>query len=100
MQRDVAVQQYFGLEDTYDAFLEPEIKNLVQRDLLKINVYFKTLSVRVVEETAKYDLAGIMAAVGGATGLYLGVALVALFEVVEVALLGFCKRRQLQKYTT
>ena len=55
-------------------------------NLLQINVYFKTLNVKRVGETAVYDSlfgSSFVAALGGALSLFLGISLSMVFEVLE-----------------
>ena len=55
-------------------------------NLLQVNVYFKTLNVKRVGETAVYDSlfgSSFVAALGGALSLFLGISLSMVFEVFE-----------------
>ena len=80
-------------------------KQFIQREFLKAEVYYRTLNVKVFEEQPKYTVSkknlngkrkyshgekvfqteAIVSALGGALGLYLGVAIILVFEFIELA---------------
>ena len=53
-------------------------------NLLKFNVYFKTMDSRLVEESVMYDAPALLYALGGALSLFLGISLAMVFEIVEL----------------
>ena len=53
-------------------------------NLLKFNVYFKTMDSRLVEESVMYDTLALLYALGGALSLFLGISLAMVFEIVEL----------------
>ena len=79
------------------------IKQRIQEDFVKADVYFQTLNVQTIRQEKKYSVSftalkwdslwlksfippqidGFFAGLGGALSLFLGMALVMLFEVVE-----------------
>ncbi len=84
-----------------------DIKSSLLEDYARADVYFKTLNVQTVEERAKYpnvrisratrkrlffrillnkcfQVASLFASLGGALSLYLGVAIIMCFELVEL----------------
>ncbi|CAM6055018.1 unnamed protein product [Sphagnum tenellum] len=60
------------------------IKKTIQENLVQANVYYETLNVRSVTQTAKYSSDTFVASLGGALGLYMGMAVIMMFEVVEL----------------
>ena len=63
---------------------QEEMQDSMKENLLKVNVYFKTMDSRLVEESATYDTTSILYAVGGAISLWLGISLSMIFEVFEL----------------
>ena len=55
----------------------------MKMNMLKFNVFFKTLNSQEVEELVKYDLTTTFYAIGGALSLFLGISLSMIFEVLE-----------------
>lgn len=55
----------------------------VRKNLVHIHVFYETFNVDVVEETADYSLTSLFSDVGGITGLYLGMSIVTVFELLE-----------------
>ena len=54
----------------------------VEKDLARLHVYYEELSVEVVEEHVAYPFIKMIADMGGIIGLYLGISIGTLFEVV------------------
>ena len=52
---------------------------------MKVQVYYGSQSVTSIEEVGKYNFESLLSSFGGALSLYLGVSLVALFELIEFA---------------
>lgn len=61
------------------------LRELVRGQFVSVKVYYGTMSVSYVKELAKYNFESLLSSFGGAFSLYLGISLVALFEVVELA---------------
>ena len=53
---------------------------------MQVNVYFKTLSTHMVTESPSYEGITIIYAFGGALSLWLGISLIAIFEIVELCI--------------
>lgn len=71
------------------------VRSFVQRNFLSISVYFETKRVEKIVESEKYPTSGLMSSLGGAISLYLGMSLLAVFELTELALkfaVGCCQR--------
>ena len=59
-------------------------KEKLMQSVAKLKVYFSTSAIEVQEELPKYTVGSLISNLGGAMSLYLGVTIVALFEIVEV----------------
>ena len=61
---------------------------LVVNDLnfyvLQVNIFLTSLTYENIQETPAMDVAQLMSNLGGVIGLYLGVSIVAAFEVFEL----------------
>ncbi|TRY69119.1 hypothetical protein TCAL_04115, partial [Tigriopus californicus] len=62
------------------------IKNHVEGNFLKLEVYFANKYIRKTKETKEFPLAAILSSVGGAISLWVGASFITLFEFVELAL--------------
>ena len=51
---------------------------------LQVNIFFTSLTYENIQETPAMDVAQLMSNLGGVIGLYLGVSIVAAFEVFEL----------------
>ena len=72
---------------TANPLLQEEARRLQEDakvNLLKFNVYFKTMDSRLVEESVMYDAPALLYALGGALSLFLGISLAMVFEIVEL----------------
>ena len=49
-----------------------------------MNIFFTSLTYENIQETPAMDVAQLMSNLGGVIGLYLGVSIVAAFEVFEL----------------
>ena len=55
----------------------------------KVIVYFHSLSFNEINQEKKYTMEGLLGAIGGILGVYLGISFFAIFEMFEVILRGF-----------
>ena len=61
------------------------IRESVERDFLRLDIFYTTTTTDLVEEVAKYATPyATLSTVGGVLSLYLGITLVSMFEVVEL----------------
>ncbi|CAG0899054.1 unnamed protein product [Darwinula stevensoni] len=84
-----------GLDDTLLALRSNEAKYLkvqeqLQKDMLKVEIFFRSLNIQVIQEQPKYDLNGLVSSLGGVFGIYLGMCAVMFIEVVEFLALLLC----------
>jgi len=63
---------------------EDEIKQTIQEDFTRAEIYYQTMNVVTLRQDPKYTLQSLFGALGGGLSLYLGVAVVMLFEVIEL----------------
>ncbi|CAG0908640.1 unnamed protein product, partial [Darwinula stevensoni] len=57
--------------------------NMVQDDLVKVDVYFQSLNLNVIEQQPKRDLKSLISDLGGILGIYLGLCIIVLIEIFE-----------------
>ena len=50
----------------------------------QLNVFFKSLSVETVAESAEYTWQSFLSTLGGARSLWLGITFLQIFEVIEL----------------
>ena len=56
----------------------------IQEDYTRADVYYQTLNVRSIIQNPAYPLSQLVPGIGGALSLYLGIAIVMAFEVLEL----------------
>ena len=61
-----------------------ETKTLIQEDYTRADVYYQTLNVQSIEQNEAYPGSDLVPGLGGALSLYLGIAIVMAFEVLEL----------------
>ncbi|CAG0922223.1 unnamed protein product, partial [Notodromas monacha] len=69
---------------------DEERRSILAREFTKVNIFLETFEVTNIGEDAKYDLSKTMSDLGGAAGLYLGICVVTLLEILEL-ILSLCK---------
>lgn len=87
----LAIDLGIGKDELYDVAQSSTIKGSIQRDYLSAKVYYKTLDVKLIVESPKYSTEGLVAALGGAMSLYLGIAIIMIFELFEMSAIIFGK---------
>lgn len=66
--------------------MSPKSTSFPPKCFHQVNVYLETKRVTTITENPKVSKIGLLGNLGGAFSLYLGISLVALFEVVELAM--------------
>ena len=61
-----------------------EKKAEIQEDYTRADVYYQTLNVQSIEQNEAYPGSDLVPGLGGALSLYLGIAIVMAFEVLEL----------------
>ena len=69
------------LNDFVNRTLDTEV---AAKSLIKVNIFYDTLSYTLTTETPKVDIVSLLASIGGNLGLFLGVSVFSLFELVDV----------------
>ena len=67
------------VEVTHEPSLEENSINIPQ-------VYFMSLNVKSITETARYSLASFISTIGGSMGVWVGFSVCMVFEVIELLL--------------
>ena len=62
-----------------------------------MSIFYESLSYILSEETPRMDMVSLLASIGGNLGLFLGVSVFSLYEMVEVALEIFFIQKDLKK---
>ena len=85
--KDLAQKTYgFEVQSGDNSTSKEEMQASMKENLLKVNVYFKTMDSRKITESATYDLNSMLYAIGGAISLFLGISLSMIFEVIELVI--------------
>ena len=56
----------------------------VKEDYLKIDIYFMSLNVKSITETARYTVVSFISTLGGSLGVWVGFSVCMMFEVIEL----------------
>jgi hypothetical protein len=57
--------------------------DVAKKSVLRVNVFYESLSYTISMESPKMDITGLLANIGGTISLFLGVSVLSLFELVE-----------------
>ena len=60
------------------------MQDYIQQNLLKVDVYLKSMETRTVVERPTYEFNSMLYAIDGAISLFLGISLSMIFEVLEL----------------
>ena len=75
---DTYTDAYHGITDG------TEFSNLINQNFARINIYFETQKVIEIRQSASMTLADLFANVGGAMGLWAGLSIVTVIEVMSL----------------
>ena len=56
----------------------------VKEDYLKVDIYFMSLNVKSITESARYTVVSFISTLGGSLGVWVGFSVCMIFEVVEL----------------
>ena len=56
----------------------------VKEDYLRLDIYFMSLNVKSITETARYTVVSFISALGGSLGVWVGFSVCMMFEVMEL----------------
>ena len=62
----------------------PDMQDYIQQNLLKVDVYLKSMETRTVVESPTYEFNSMLYALCGSISLFLGISLSMIFEVLEL----------------
>ena len=68
-------------------------------DIVKLNVYYESLTYTLSEESVSMNLVGLFASIGGFMGSFLGMSLMTLVELLEIIIKFFFQYFYLKKKT-
>ncbi|XP_059096686.1 acid-sensing ion channel 4-A-like [Tigriopus californicus] len=77
----IEAQTNVTVKDEYDT-----IRDYVEGNFLKLEVYFANKYIRRTIETQEFPLSAILSSIGGAISLWVGASFITLFELVELGL--------------
>ena len=68
-------------------FIKTRINQVnVANSFVKVNIFYDSMSYELSTESPKMNIVSMLASIGGNLGLFLGVSVFSLFELVEVAI--------------
>ena len=74
-------------ENLSSDFIKTRINQVnVANSFVKINIFYDSMSYELSTESPKMNIVSLLASIGGNLGLFLGVSVFSLFELVEVAI--------------
>ena len=56
----------------------------MQKDFLKVNVFYERKTIETIRESPQMGAQSLLSRIGGAVSLYLGISVIALFEIFEL----------------
>ncbi len=65
-------------------------KDLGRISVVKLNVYYNSLSFMISEDSPSMTIISLIAAIGGTLGLFLGVSMLSLCEIIQVLIEIYC----------
>ena len=71
-------------ERTY--FLD-KCHKVVEANFLSLAVFFESTTVTVIKEVPKYTPDSLLSSLGGALSLYLGISIISMFELLQLAVM-------------
>jgi hypothetical protein len=69
----------------------------LKENILAVNVYFEALESTTIDEGKQMEMVDLIAGIGGTLGLFLGISVLSLFEVVEILLEILLSKTKKQK---
>jgi len=64
------------------------LQEIIRRHLLKLNIFYESLSTEVTKEKPAYDIFAFGSDMGGTMGLFLGCSLLTLFEFLDLLIMA------------
>ncbi|XP_064649409.1 uncharacterized protein LOC135501299 isoform X2 [Lineus longissimus] len=69
-------------------------KNFYRNNFLSMDVYFSELNYELIQQQAAYDIIALLSDIGGSLGLFLGASAISLFELVDLFLFNYAKKKK------
>ncbi|CAH1793509.1 unnamed protein product [Owenia fusiformis] len=70
---------------------------LIEKNFIKLNVYFQSLEVEIVSSSKAYQLDQVISDIGGVFGFYIGISIVSIFELgsllMKIGKITMCARK-------
>ena len=54
----------------------------MREEILKVNIYYKTLNMKTIREHRSYEIENLLADIGGQLGLFSGYSILTLLEIL------------------
>ena len=68
-------------------FIETRINSInAANSFVKVNIFYSSMSYELSTESPKMVISSLLASIGGNLGLFLGVSVFSLFELIQVAI--------------
>uniref|UniRef100_A0A1I8H7E1 Transmembrane protein n=1 Tax=Macrostomum lignano TaxID=282301 RepID=A0A1I8H7E1_9PLAT len=64
-----------------------DLQSFVSNTLVQVRVYPKTLTIRMLLEVRSYELEKLFSDIGGILGLWVGISVITIFELAEIAII-------------
>ncbi|XP_033634671.1 amiloride-sensitive sodium channel subunit gamma-like isoform X1 [Asterias rubens] len=80
---DQVRQELMDISDVFKTKVRND-QNFVQNNVLKLQVYYEQLNYEMIVHTPKYNFFGLISNLGGQVGLWIGISMCTVFEVVEL----------------
>ena len=79
---------------TSDFVTRPLNKDTVAESISVVNIFYDSLSYHLSTETPKLDIIGLLASIGGNLGLFMGVSLLSICELVEILFQVYVSKKE------
>ncbi|KAI8786722.1 amiloride-sensitive sodium channel subunit gamma-2, partial [Biomphalaria glabrata] len=63
-----------------------EIRNFFRDNFLKVNIFYRDLNYKKITEIANYEVHQLLSDIGGSLGLWMGLSVLSLLEILQVTL--------------
>ena len=69
--------------------------NTAKESVVEVGIFYDSVSYTISTETEKFDLVALLASIGGHLGLFLGVSIFSICEMIEVLIeILYLKKKQ------
>ena len=85
-ETDISFSKYTSIAKTKENGERIEQVRQNREDILKVNVYLKSLDVKITEEQMTYKIENLLSDIGGQLGLFSGYSVLTVVELVSLAI--------------